>query len=377
MTKYIALTLWFFLMQSNTYAQDAFKGWPADKATVYCGAMAMFNQYLNANPDGSMPPYTEDQQYWWDKTVALFPDKDLLQQELTLAGQSFESYFLKASKNETDPKVTRKRLAKIQDKTCSKYRIENKIRELKTLRAKQQLTLDAHKEILRREKAEQSVEFDQPPFVNLRNNDNAATLDVYFSLGCNHCLAFLDQQLDNLLKLNQQGRLNLRFLEVPGLTPSLVGNGKVDRPTVTARKRARLASQFGACVTRKNPGQFVNYISHLISSAKAYLPRIETQNWTFYTHAVASDFRPGSPYRSVSNMLEDTAKKFGVIRSQCDESVVATQTQEAFALLKTLRGEINVPFYRFNGQYYHDASTHKKLMSDLNTYVSTMPVISK
>ncbi|MEE4281794.1 MAG: hypothetical protein V2I41_07615 [Pseudomonadales bacterium] len=333
--------------------------------------MAMFNQYLNADSEGKLPPYTEDQQYWWDQTVALFPDKDQLQQELTLAGQSFESYFLKASKNETNPNVTRKKLAAMQDATCSKYRIERKIRELKALRAKQQITLDAHKEILRREKAEQSIAFNEPPFVNLRNNETAATLDVYFSLGCNHCLVFLDQQLQDFLQLNQQGRLNLRFLEVPGLTPSLVGNGKVDRPTTTARQHARLASRYAACAAEKSPAHFVRYISQLIASAKNYLTNIETQTWAFYTHAVAGDFRAGSPYVSVAAMLEDTATKVNIAPSRCDEALVEKQTEQAFSRLKTLRGKINVPFYRFNRRYYFDATDHDKLMLDLQAYVST------
>jgi len=87
-----------------------------------------------------------------------------------------------------------------------------------------------YKEIQRREDLKRRS-LSTPPFVNLESNPQVATLDVYFSLGCNHCLLFLDQNLDSLLNLNSRGRLNLRFLEVPGLVPPLVGSGRTDRPT--------------------------------------------------------------------------------------------------------------------------------------------------
>lgn len=375
MLRLVVLTLITLLSQIKISAEEAFKGWPEDKATVYCGAMAMFNQYLNADSDGNLPPYTEDQQYWWDQTLALYPDKDELQQELTLAGQSFEAYFLRASANETNPDVTRNALAATQDTTCSKYRIERRIRELKTLRAKQQLTLDAHKEIARREKAEQSITFDEPPFVNLRNNESAATLDIYFSLGCNHCLLFLDEHLTGLLKLNREGRLNLRFLEVPGLTPYMIGNGTIDRPTVAARQRAQLASRYAACAAKQSPASFTDFVTQLMASAQAYVPTIETQDWEYYTHAVAADFQQNSPVRSVQDMLANTAKQLNISVSSCDETFAKTYTEQAFSILKTLRGEINVPFYRFNGAYYLDGDAHEKLLTDLKTYTSRLPVV--
>lgn len=376
MQKYLALTIVVFLLQSSESAAESFKGWPAEKATAYCGAMAMYNQYLNTGDDGQMPPYTEDQQYWWDETNALFPEKDLLQQELTLAGQSFESYYLKASNNETNPKITRKGLAELQDITCSKYRIERQIRELEALRAKQQITLEASKEILRREKAEATVSFDAPPFVNIRKNESAATLDIYFSLGCNHCLIFLDQHLDDLIRLKNEGRLNLRFLEVPGLTPYMLGNRGVARPTAAAGERARVASRYAACAAMKSPHHFTNFVTRLIVSAKSNVPKIESRSWEYYPHAVASDFKDSSPFRSVEAMLEHAGNQFGISVEQCDAPFMKERTEQTVAILKALRETVNVPFYRFDGRYYLDADEQEKLMTDVQEYVDSMPVVS-
>ena len=177
--------------------------------------------------------------------------------------------------------------------------------------------------------------------------------------------------------LADQFKLTANAMALANIQTSIVGNGKVDRPTIAARNRARLASRFAVCAARKSPAHFVTYVSDLISSAKNHLPRIETQTWAFYTHAVASDFREGSPYFSVEKMLEETAKNLNITTTQCEESIIETQAQEAFSHLKTLRGKINVPFYRFNGQYYYDATAHKKLKSDINAYISSISANSE
>lgn len=367
----ITIALLALTVQSGVSAQEAFEGWPEDKATTYCGAMAMFNQYLNRDENGELPPYTEDQAYWWDATVALHPDKDVLQQELTLAGQSFEAYFLKVSKNESNPNVTRKALAEVQDVNCSKYRIERKIAELTALRKEQQLTVDAYREIQRREEAEAKIAFDAPPFVNLESNPQVATLDVYFSLGCNHCLLFLDQNLDSLLDLNSRGRLNLRFLEVPGLVPPLVGSGRTDRPTLDAATRATEASRYAACAAAKSPSTFTRFLSRLIEAAKTQLPHIESVSWEYYAHALPADFLPASPYRSVDAMLEYAAGPLGVSTQSCDPGYMQARSAQAQDIVKSLRGAVSVPFFRFNGRYYQEPSRYAHIMQDIKDYVDS------
>lgn len=80
---------------------------------------------------------------------------------------------------------------------------------------------------------------------------------------------------------------------------------------------------------------------------------------------------------SVAAMLKGIAAYLDIATTQCGTTSIRTQTQESFSRLKTLRGEVNVPFYRVNGQYYHNATAHEKLIKDLNAYVSTIPVIAK
>lgn len=376
MRKYLVLTVVVFLLQSGALAAEPFRGWPAEKVTVHCGAMAIINRYLNKSVDGQLPPLSEDQQYWWDKTQALFPDAAALRQEVTLAGQSFEADYLKASNNETNPKVTRKSHAEGPDLRCAIYRVKKRIEEGEKLLAQQERDVVVAKEILRRAQAEASISFDKPPFVNIRKNESAATLDIYFSLGCNHCLLFLDQHLDDLIRLKNEGRLNLRFLEVPGLTPYMIGNGSIDRPTSAASARAKVASRYAACAAMKSPHHFTNFITRLIVSAKSHVPKIESKSWEYYPHAVASDFAESSPYRSVEAMLEHAGNQFKISIDQCDESFIKERSEQTFAILKTLRETVNVPFYRFDGRYYLDSSEHGQLMTDVQEYVDSMPVAS-
>jgi hypothetical protein len=376
MQKYLALTVVVFLMQSNALAAESFEGWPEDKVTVHCGAVAILNRYMNKSVDGQLPPLSEEAQDWWDKTQALFPDAATLRQDVTLAGQSIEADYLKASNNETNPKVTRKSHAGGLDLSCALYLVNKRIEEGEKALAQLDRDLVVANEISRREKAEASISFDEPPFVNIRKNESAATLDIYFSLGCNHCLLFLDQHLDDLIRLKNEGRLNLRFLEVPGLTPYMLGNRGVARPTAAAGERARVASRYAACAAMKSPHHFTNFVTRLIVSAKSNVPKIESRSWEYYPHAVASDFKTSSPFRSVEAMLEHAGNQFGISVEQCDASLMKERSEKTYAILKTLRETVNVPFYRFGGRYYHDAREHEQLMIDVRKYVDSMPVVS-
>jgi len=373
----ITLAALALLLHAGADAHAEFEGWPEDKATTYCGAMAMYNRFLNRSESGELPTYTEDQQFWWDLTVALHPDEETLQQELALAGRSFETWYMKASNNETNPDVTRKSLAATQDISCSKYRIERRIAELTALREQQQRTVDAYTEIQRREDAEAGISFDEPPFVNLESNARAATLDIYFSLGCNHCLLFLDENLDALLALNAAGQLNLRFLEVPGLVPPLVGSGEIDRPTQAAAARAVEASRYAACAAAKSPETFTQFVDRLIESAKAQLPAIESQSWEYYAHAVPADFSASSPYRSVDDLLASAAGPLGIPVQQCDMDYLRERAVQARAIVKSLRGSVSVPFFRFNGRYYTEPDEYAHLMDDVRGRADSKPAAAR
>ncbi len=201
------------------------------------------------------------------------------------------------------------------------------------------------------------------------------TLDIYFSLGCNHCLLFLDQHIDDLIRLKNEGRLNLRFLEVPGLTSYLIGS--VGRGgTLAARSRAKVASRYAACAAMKSPHHFTNFITRLIVSAKSYVPKIDSESWEYYPHAVASDFNDSSPFRSVEAMLEHAGNQFKISIEQCDESFIEERAEQTFSIIKTLAGKVTVPFYRFDGRYYNGSDEHEQLMTDVQKYVDSMPVVS-
>lgn len=180
----------------------------------------------------------------------------------------------------------------------------------------------------------------ESPGVIVGNPDAPDTLEIFFSIGCQHCIRAFETSLAQLQSPVQSGKLKILFVDV---TP-VFGSAKVREATIPASKAI-------ACVAENlSSVGYMNTLSSFLDLLKTELPRTaQRHSWAV---AATDDFRPGSGIRSSSELGARFLAKSGVSASACDERRYGERQVLAQARHRAhLRpGQMqSVPFYVLNG----------------------------
>ncbi|MEQ8691713.1 MAG: thioredoxin domain-containing protein [Pseudomonadales bacterium] len=363
------------------FAQADFDEWPAAKTTAYCGAMAMLNRYLDRNKQGELPDFSGEQRFWWKRVNELYTDPDELKRQLNAANEIFKAE-LRRSGVEPQYSAAYVRIAQREDTRCVKHRTlviltermigteeEQKEREQRYADQRRERELQA-----RRAQEEKLTELAQrapvtvdAAYVDLGHNATAPTLEIYFSLGCNHCLAFFEKYLPRLEQRIAAGTLNLRLLEVPALTPGWWGNRDAERSNAVAKQRALLASRYGHCAAAESGTRYLAFLHQFISALQANILRVDDESWEYYVLAKASEFSSTSAYRSVEQLIQGVGTSLGVSAVACNDDFMRARAQQSYAAMRAIKGEVVVPFFRYEEQPYlvhRESELMQKVLSE-------------
>ena len=351
---------------AHALAQTDFDKWPAAKTTAYCGAMAILNRYLDRDDQGELPEFSAEQQFWWRRVNQLYPNPDELKRQLNAANETFKTE-LRRSGVEPQYSAAYVRIAEREDTRCVKQRTlvvltegligteeEQKERERMYAEQRRERDLQARRarEETQDELAQRAPVAVDAAYVDLGHNSAAPTLEVYFSLGCNHCLTFFDKYLPRLEQRVAEGTLNLRLLEVPALTPGWWGHRDAERSNAVSKQRALLASRYGHCAAAESGTRYVAFLRQFISALQTNILRVDDESWEYYVLAKASEFSSASAFSSVEQLIQGVGTSLGVSVAACDDNFMRARVQQSYAAMRAVKGEVVVPFFRYEDQPY-------------------------
>lgn len=184
------------------------------------------------------------------------------------------------------------------------------------------------------------------PYVEIRTSDSAKTLSVYFSLGCFHCVDFLDRGMTWMRENLEKKQLNIRFLEIPGMMPYREGRMEM------ARRNSALATRYTQCLAaEKGPYAYLEALDRITQLARKHV-RLSGQkmDWRWFVYARKNELVGGIP--SVEALLAQVLEEAGVDLRSCDEKAFRQYADAAKAYYKTIKSGSDFPVYLFEGKRY-------------------------
>ncbi len=184
------------------------------------------------------------------------------------------------------------------------------------------------------------------PYVEIRTNDSAKTLSIYFSLGCFHCLEFLDRRLTWIKQRVDKRQLNVRFLELPGMMPFWEGR------TRQAKKNSNLATKYTQCIAReKGEEAYLKALADITRLAKESVRLESGRDWSWYVFAQESELK-GGKFSSVADLLRYMLEMADVDERKCDETSFRKYVKDAKNLYENIKTTSDFPLYILDGKPY-------------------------
>ena len=206
------------------------------------------------------------------------------------------------------------------------------------------------------EKSSADIYSSSMPYVDINTEPKAEVLSIYISLGCNHCIRFLYFNLDWIITLVENKKLNLRILEIP----KKIGYWK-ERSIVAAGKNSMMASFFTQCVAEKLGGKSYLYkldqlgklLRHNVINKKS---KKSSKLWEWYVYANKNDL--SSSYSSVPDMLKRLLTSAGINENECNKSGFSRFVKESNDVLKRDTKSRGVPTFIFQGKSYKGGESY-------------------
>ena len=184
------------------------------------------------------------------------------------------------------------------------------------------------------------------PYVEIKTSDSAKNLSVYFSLGCFHCLEFLDRRLAWIKQRVDKRQLNVRFLELPGMIPFWEGR------TRQAKENSNLATKYTQCTAREKGGKaYLKALADITRLAKKNVRLESGKDWSWYVFAQDADLK-GGKFSSVADLLRYILEMADVDESKCDETSFREYVEDAKNLYENIKTSSDFPLYMLDGKPY-------------------------
>jgi len=222
-------------------------------------------------------------------------------------------------------------------------------------------SFNAHSDI----KPELQMTADSP--TRLGDLDAPVMLELFFSLGCPHCLDFLDKNLTFLKREAEEENLLLLFYEVPSVQPG---------PHMDyARRQANTASFYLDCIAENNVDAYLRAVEAGIQVAKETV--VSTGNWEKggiawqnWVHASKSDMRQDKEV-AADFFNSELLRVAGIDRDMCSVDGFKKRLSHRYDRLKSL-GAKTMPAYRLQGEM--TAHVDQEMILDLINEFKASPV---